>query len=91
MFSSGMKESRDNQIEIPDIRYFSNLSIMSFSYNVFTSIIRFLYTGEFTFTERTKDGRITLEALCEILKVSDQFMLDQVENLCLISLGKRTL
>ena len=71
MFCSGMKESRDELIELKDIRYKCIYSISSFP--VFTAILKYLYTGSMSNIDTS-----SLEFLAEVLKVADEFLIDDV-------------
>lgn len=69
MFKSGFKESVGKKvIEIKDI-----------SYPVFSSIMQYLYTGVFQFGAESEGQENSLECLHEFLRVSDQYLLEDVK------------
>ena len=67
MFTVGMKESTVQEIEISNI-----------SYPVFSSIITFLYTGDFHFGADMEGQEHSLEYLLEFLRVADEYILEDV-------------
>ncbi len=67
MFTNGMIESKQKHIEIKNI-----------SYPVFSSIIHYLYTGDFHFGADTEGQELSLEYLFEFLRVADEYILDDV-------------
>ena len=67
MFSNGMIESTKSEIEIKNI-----------SYPVFSSIMQFLYTGDFHFGADLEGQEHSLEYLFEFLRVSDEYILEDV-------------
>lgn len=69
MFSNGMIECQQNSIEIPNI-----------SYPVFSSIMHYLYTGEFHFGADLEGQENSLENVFEFLRVSDEYILEDVIN-----------
>jgi len=69
MFNSGMQESIEKVIKIKDI-----------SYDVFSTICKYLYTGEVKLNNM--EEKITVEELIEFLKVSDEYLLDEVKRHC---------
>lgn len=75
MFTNGMKESKMTEIEITNI-----------SYPVFSSIMHYLYTGEFHFGADTEGQEFSLDYLFEFLRVADEYILEDVRtkvfNLC---------
>jgi N-acetylneuraminic acid mutarotase len=71
MFSLGMKESNQNQIPINHI-----------SYPVFAAICQYLYTGEVHFGADTEGQELSLEYMLEFLRVSDEYMLDEIKTEC---------
>merc|ERR1711959_124875 len=68
MFSSGMKESFDKQIDIPGMRY-----------SIFATMMSFLYTGEL---ELAHSDANDLQWMLELLRVADEFMLDYIKGVC---------
>jgi len=70
MFNSGMKESIGKVIQIKNI-----------SFQVFSAICQYLYTGEVKLSKEEKN--LTVEGLLEFLTVSDEYLLDEV---CLLAL-----
>ena len=68
MFCSGMQESQTKEIVIEDV-----------SYPIFSSIMHFLYTGEFEFGAEMEGQEHSLEHLLEFLRLSDRFMLNEVK------------
>ena len=71
MFSNGMIESKQREIEIPNI-----------SYPVFSSIMHYLYTGDFHFGADLEGQEHSLEYLFEFLRVSDEYILEDVKTCC---------
>jgi leucine-zipper-like transcriptional regulator 1 len=67
MFSIGMAESKQKEIEIHNI-----------SYPVFSSIMQYLYTGDFHFGADLEGQEHSLEYLFEFLRVSDEYILEDV-------------
>ncbi len=67
MFSNGMVESKQKEIEIHNI-----------SYPVFSSIMQYLYTGDFHFGADLEGQEHSLEYLFEFLRVSDEYILEDV-------------
>lgn len=67
MFSNGMIESKKSEIEINNI-----------SYPVFSSIMQYLYTGDFHFGADLEGQEHSLEYLFEFLRVSDEYILEDV-------------
>jgi hypothetical protein len=67
MFTVGMKESKQNEIEINNI-----------SYPVFSSIMHYLYTGDFHFGADTEGQELSLDYLFEFLRVADEYILEDV-------------
>lgn len=72
MFSNGMIESKKSEIEINNI-----------SYPVFSSIMQYLYTGDFHFGADLEGQEHSLEYLFEFLRVSDEYILEDVSHSCL--------
>lgn len=70
MFTTGMKESMQNVIEIRNI-----------SYPVFSSIMNYLYTGDFHFGADTEGQELSLEYLFEFLRVADEYILEDVSTI----------
>ena len=71
MFSSGMQESSKNEIVVQNV-----------SYPVFSSIMHYLYTGDFHFGADTEGQEVSLEYLLEFLRVSDEYLLEDVKLKC---------
>lgn len=71
MFTVGMKESKQQVIEINNI-----------SYIVFSSIMHYLYTGEFHFGADTEGQELSLDYLFEFLRVADEYILEDVKISC---------
>ena len=71
MFISGMQESTKTEIEIEDV-----------SYPIFSSIMHFLYSGEFEFGAEMEGQEHSLEHLHEFLRFSDRFMLNEIKMYC---------
>ena len=71
MLSVGMKESQQHEIVIENI-----------SYPVFAAIINYLYSGEFSFGAGTEGQEMTLDCLFEFLRVSDEYLLEDVKLKC---------
>lgn len=71
MFCSGMQESKQSEIVIDDV-----------SYSIFSSIMHFLYTGEFEFGAEMEGQEHSLEHLHEFLRFSDRFMLIEIKKYC---------
>ena len=71
MFSSGMQDSKTNEIILEDV-----------SYPIFSSIMYFLYTGEFEFGAEMEGQEHSLEHLHEFLRFSDRFMLNEIKMHC---------
>jgi len=67
MFTVGMKESKQQEIEINNI-----------SYPVFSSIMNYLYTGDFHFGADTEGQELSLDYLFEFLRVADEYILEDV-------------
>lgn len=67
MFSNGMIESKLGTIEIKNI-----------SYPVFSSIMHYLYTGDFHFGADTEGQELSLDYLFEFLRVADEYILEDV-------------
>ena len=67
MFTTGMKESKITEIIITNI-----------SYPVFSSIMHYLYTGDFHFGADTEGQELSLDYLFEFLRVSDEYILEDV-------------
>jgi N-acetylneuraminic acid mutarotase len=68
MFCSGMKESKTSEIVIDDV-----------SFPIFSSIMHFLYTGEFEFGAEMEGQEHSLDHLHEFLRFSDRYMLSEVK------------
>lgn len=73
MFSNGMIESKQKLIEIKNI-----------SYPVFSSIMHYLYTGDFHFGADTEGQELSIDYLFEFLRVADEYILEDVTFFCLI-------
>ena len=71
MFTIGLKESQTNEIVIENI-----------SYPVFSSIMHYLYTGDFHFGADTEGQELSLEYLFEFLRVADEYILEDVKIKC---------
>lgn len=71
MFLSGMRESKQTQLEIKDV-----------SYPVFASIMRFLYTGEFEFGADTEGQEHSIDHLHEFLRIADLYLIEEVKFEC---------
>ena len=69
MFTAGMKESQSQQV----------VPITHISYSVFEQIMRYLYSGEFSFRE---DEEENIDAIIDILRVADEEFLDDVKMKC---------
>jgi hypothetical protein len=69
MFTTGMKESKMAEIEIKNI-----------SYPVFSSIMHYLYTGDFHFGADTEGQELSLDYLFEFLRVADEYILEDVKT-----------
>jgi len=69
MFTNGMIESKQSEIEITNI-----------SYPVFSSIMQYLYTGDFHFGADLEGQEHSLEYLFEFLRVSDEYILEDVSS-----------
>ena len=67
MFSNGMIESNQSLIKIENIIY-----------QVFSSIMHYLYTGDFHFGADLEGQEHSLEYLFEFLRVSDEYILEDV-------------
>lgn len=70
MFTTGMKESKQSEIEINNI-----------SYPVFSSIMHYLYTGDFHFGADTEGQELSIDYLFEFLRVADEYILEDVISL----------
>lgn len=66
-----MQESKQDKIVIDDV-----------SYPIFSSIMHFLYTGEFEFGAEMEGQEHSLDHLHEFLRLSDLYMLDEVKMYC---------
>jgi len=66
-----MQESKKNEIVIEDV-----------SYPIFSSIMHFLYTGEFEFGAEMEGQEHSLDHLHEFLRLSDCYMLTEVKLYC---------
>lgn len=75
MFKSGMVEAKKQEIVIEDV-----------SYPIFSSIMNFLYTGEFQFGAEMEGQEHSVDHLHEFLRVSDKYMLEDVKLECEIRL-----
>ena len=75
MFKSGMVEASMQEIVIDDV-----------SYPIFSSIMNFLYTGEFQFGAEMEGQEHSVDHLHEFLWVSDKYMLEDVKLECEIRL-----
>jgi hypothetical protein len=64
-----MIESKQSEIEITNI-----------SYPVFSSIMQYLYTGDFHFGADLEGQEHSLEYLFEFLRVSDEYILEDVSS-----------
>lgn len=71
MFTSGMAESQQSEIELKDI-----------SYPVFSSIMHYLYTGEFHFGADTEGQEFSFDYVIEFLRVADEYILEDVRYAC---------
>ena len=70
MFSSGFIESTQKQIRLDDIRY-----------TTFMAMLEYLYSGKGPEIEHNDDNSSLLKII-ELLRLSDQFMLDHLKQLC---------
>lgn len=70
MFKSGMKESREALIEVPNV-----------SYKTFDTLMQYFYTGTLKL-DAGGNQEEKLKFLKEMLKASDQFMIDDVKLQC---------
>ena len=75
MFKSGMVEAKNDEIVIDDV-----------TYPIFSSIMHFLYTGEFHFGAEMEGQEHSIDHLHEFLRVSDKYMLEEVKLECEIRL-----
>lgn len=66
-----MQESKQNTIIVDDV-----------SYPIFSSIMHFLYTGEFEFGAEMEGQEHSLEHLLDFLRLSDLYLLDEVKMYC---------
>ena len=71
MFSSVMRESRENIIEFKGIRY-----------SVFMILLKYLYTGEVEIDAGTEGQEISTEFIIELLQGADRFLLDPISHEC---------
>mmetsp|Transcript_250 Transcript_250/g.148 ORF Transcript_250/g.148 Transcript_250/m.148 type:complete len:132 (+) Transcript_250:1259-1654(+) len=71
MFTVGFKESQQSEIKIENINY-----------PVFSSIMHYLYTGDFHFGADTEGQEVSLEYLIEFLRVADEYILEEVKSKC---------
>lgn len=55
------------------------MPISHITYTVFEQIMRYLYTGDFTFREEDKDN---INAIVDILRVADVEFLEDVKMRC---------
>jgi len=78
MFESGMRECRESQIELKDIKYRS-----------FMILLKFLYTGSVEIDAGTEGQNLETEFLLELLKDADRFLLEPVLTECERMLYKR--
>jgi hypothetical protein len=69
MFTNGMIESKQREIEIHNINF-----------PVFSSIMHYLYTGDFHFGADLEGQEHSLEYLFEFLRVSDEYILEDVRD-----------
>ena len=78
MFTNGMIESKQREIEIHNINF-----------PVFSSIMQYLYTGDFHFGADLEGQEHSLEYLFEFLRVSDEYILEDVrdKSFCYNDLG----
>jgi len=74
MFSSGFLESTQKQIRLDDIRY-----------TTFMSMLEYLYTGKGPEIDTNDDNNLL--KIVELLRLSDQFMLDHLKQICECKLG----
>lgn len=75
MFRSGMVESNSQEITLDDV-----------TYPVFSSIMHFLYTGEFHFGAEMEGQEHSIDHLHDFLRISDKYMLEDVKLECEIRL-----
>lgn len=66
-----MQESQKNEIVVDDV-----------SYPIFSSIMHFLYTGEFEFGAEMEGQEHSFDHLHEFLRFSDRFLLSEVKMYC---------
>ena len=71
MFTNGMIESKQKVLDIQNI-----------SYPVFSSIMHYLYTGDFHFGADTEGQELSLDYLFEFLRVADEYILEDVKMSC---------
>lgn len=69
MFSNGMLESSQREFAIGNI-----------SYPVFSSIMHYLYTGDFHFGADLEGQEHSIDYLFEFLRVSDEYILEDVSE-----------
>jgi hypothetical protein len=71
MLTTGLKESTSSEIHIDNM-----------SYPVFSSIMNYLYSGEFCFGAETEGQETTLDCLFEFMRVADEYLLQDVKLKC---------
>jgi len=71
MFKSGMLETQQTRFIISDV-----------SYPVFSSIMRFLYTGVFEFGAESEGQETSIDHLHEFLRISDLYLIEEVKFEC---------
>ena len=49
--------------------------IENISYPVFSAIMNYLYSGEFSFGAETEGQEMTVDSLCEFMRVADEYLL----------------
>ena len=76
MFKSGMKESREAVITVPNV-----------SYKIFGQLISYLYTGTLKL-ENSSDPEEKFNYLREFLKVADQLVIDDIKQQCEVKLSE---
>ena len=76
MFSSGMKESKEEKIVLDHINY-----------DVFFNLCQYLYTGD-VFFGINNERELDLDYLIQMFTASDEFILDEIKVECEKKLAK---
>lgn len=72
MFTTGFRESETGaEIEIPGC-----------SYNAFLDMMSYIYTGQTPRLQSGQDGEMEVQRIVDLLEIADQFMLDNLKQIC---------